>query len=53
MSIAPDGRKLLRLFIELQSLGTAVVIATHDLPLMDQYDARRLVIADGRLHIDE
>jgi cell division transport system ATP-binding protein len=46
------GRKLLRLFIELQSLGTAVVIATHDLPLMDQYDARRLVIADGRLHID-
>jgi cell division transport system ATP-binding protein len=47
------GRKLLRLFIELQSLGTAVVIATHDLPLMDQYDARRLVIADGRLHIDE
>jgi cell division transport system ATP-binding protein len=47
------GRKLLRLFIELQSLGTAVIIATHDLPLMDQYDARRLVIADGRLHIDE
>ena len=47
------GRKLLRLFIELQSLGTAVVIATHDLPLMDQYDARRLVIADSRLHIDE
>lgn len=47
------GRKLLRLFIELQSLGTAVVIATHDLPLMDQYDARRLVIADGRLHVDE
>ncbi len=46
------GRKLLRLFIELQSLGTAVVIATHDLPLMDQYDARRLVIADGRLHVD-
>lgn len=47
------GRKLLRLFVELQSLGTAVIIATHDLPLMDQYDARRLVIADGRLHIDE
>ena len=34
--------------------GTAVVIATHDLSLMDQYeDARRLVLADGRLHIFE
>ena len=33
-------------------LGTSVVIATHDLALMDQLDARRLVLGDGRLHID-
>jgi cell division transport system ATP-binding protein len=46
------GRKLLRLFMELQELGTAVVIATHDLALMDQYDAPRLVLADGHLHVD-
>ncbi|MFN3671082.1 MAG: cell division ATP-binding protein FtsE [Bosea sp. (in: a-proteobacteria)] len=46
------GRRLLRLFMELQSLGTAVVIATHDLALMELYDAPRLVLADGRLHVD-
>lgn len=46
------GRRLLRLFIELNRLGTSVVIATHDLALMDQLDARRLVIGAGELHID-
>jgi cell division transport system ATP-binding protein len=47
----PLARRLLRLFIELNRLGTAVVIATHDIALMDQVDARRLVIGDGRLEI--
>ena len=47
------GRRLLRLFVELNRLGTSVLIATHDLALMDQLDARRLVLADGHLHIDE
>ena len=47
------ARRLLRLFIELNRLGTSVVIATHDLALMDQLEARRLVLGDGRLHIDE
>ena len=46
------GRRLLRLFMELQSLGTAVVIATHDIALMELYDAPRLVLADGHLHVD-
>jgi cell division transport system ATP-binding protein len=26
------------------------MIATHDISLMDQYDCRRLVLHDGRLH---
>jgi cell division transport system ATP-binding protein len=47
------GRRLLRLFIELNKSGTAVIIATHDITLMDQYDARRLVLHQGRLHIYE
>lgn len=46
------ARRLLRLFVELNKTGTAIVIATHDLALMDQFDqARRLVLGDGRLHI--
>lgn len=46
------ARRLLRLFAELHRSGTSVVIATHDLGLMDQFDsARRLVLGDGRLHI--
>ena len=47
----PLARRLLRLFIELNRLGTAVVIATHDIGLMEQVDARRMVLAGGRLHI--
>jgi len=50
----PLARRLLRLFVELHKSGAAVVIATHDLDLMDQYEAaRRLVLADGRLHVYE
>ena len=46
------ARRLLRLFIELHKSGTSVVIATHDLGLMDQFEqARRLVLGEGRLHV--
>ena len=47
----PLARRLLRLFIEMNRLGTAVVIATHDLGLMDQVDARRMILSGGRLEI--
>ncbi|MBS3647998.1 cell division ATP-binding protein FtsE [Pseudaminobacter sp. 19-2017] len=47
----PLARRLLRLFIELNRLGTAVVIATHDLGLMEQVDARRMILSNGRLDI--
>ena len=45
------AQRLLRLFVELNKSGTAVLIATHDIALMDQYDARRLVLHEGRLHV--
>ena len=46
--------RLLRLFVELHKSGTSVVIATHDLALMNQFDyARRLVVGDGRLTVFE
>ncbi|MDR4306310.1 cell division ATP-binding protein FtsE [Chelatococcus sambhunathii] len=47
------ARRILRLFVELHKSGTAVVIATHDIALMDLVDAKRLVLHDGRLHVYE
>ncbi|HWK13539.1 MAG TPA: cell division ATP-binding protein FtsE [Rhizobiaceae bacterium] len=47
----PLARRLLRLFLELNRMGTAVVIATHDVTLMEQVEARRMVLAEGRLDI--
>jgi len=47
------ARRLLRLFIELNRLGTAVIIATHDLSLMDQIDARRMILEEGELTIHD
>lgn len=47
----PLARRLLRLFIELNRSGTAVVIATHDIALMEQVDARRMILTEGRLQI--
>jgi cell division transport system ATP-binding protein len=41
----------LRLFMELNNSGTAVVIATHDLTLMDQVEARRMILNGGKLEI--
>ncbi|MXN64860.1 cell division ATP-binding protein FtsE [Stappia sp. GBMRC 2046] len=49
----PLARRLLRLFIELNRLGTSVVIATHDLALMEQVDARRMILNEGRLSIHD
>lgn len=46
------ARRIIRLFVELQRSGTSVIVATHDLGLMEQFeDARRLVLGAGRLHI--
>lgn len=43
--------RLLRLFVELNRLGTAVVIATHDFSLMEKVDARRMVLQQGKLDV--
>lgn len=45
------AHRLLRLFVELNRLGTSVIIATHDYQLMDQTDAPRLVLNDGTLEL--
>jgi len=45
------AKRLVRLFIELNKIGTAIVMATHDWALMDQIPERRLVLTDGRLKV--
>ena len=45
------ARRLLRLFIELNRLGTSVIIATHDHQLMRQFKAPRLELHDGHVRI--
>jgi len=45
------GNRLLRLFVELNRLGTSVIIATHDYALMDQLEAPRLMLNEGHLQV--
>jgi cell division transport system ATP-binding protein len=45
------AQRLLRLFIELNRLGTSVLIATHDHQLMRKYKAPRLELHDGNVRV--
>jgi cell division transport system ATP-binding protein len=45
------GKRLLRLFVELNRLGTSVIIATHDQGLLDQFRAPKLQLDAGRVTI--
>ncbi len=46
---AEIGDRLIRLFAELNRLGTTVLIATHDRALIDKVRAKEMRLVDGRL----
>ena len=49
-NVDPDmGQRLIRLFGELNRLGTTVMIATHDRGLIERSRAREMRLVDGRL----
>jgi cell division transport system ATP-binding protein len=49
-NVDPDiGQRLIRLFEELNRLGTTVLIATHDRGLIEKAKAREMRLVDGRL----
>ena len=49
-NVDPDiAQRLVRLFAELNRLGTTVLIATHDRSLIERTQARELRLVDGRL----
>ncbi len=46
---ADIAQRLIRLFAELNRLGTTVLIATHDRSLLERTQAREMRLVDGRL----
>lgn len=51
-NVDPDiGDRILRLFLELNRLGTCVMIATHDQHIIESFRSKIYRLADGRLTV--
>ncbi len=46
------GEKIMKLFVELNRLGAAVIVATHDLQLVEALDKKTMRLEAGRLYDD-
>lgn len=47
------SERLLHLFEELNRMGTTIILATHELALLDKFDYPRMLLNDGELVIHE
>lgn len=45
--------RLVRLFAELNKMGTTIILATHELPLLDSFPFPRMMLDDGRVTFRE
>jgi cell division transport system ATP-binding protein len=53
-NVDPDlSLRLVRLFVELNKLGTTIILATHELPLLERFDFPSLVLKDGQVDIHD
>ncbi len=53
-NVDPDlSHKLVRLFVELNRMGTTIILATHELPLLDAFHFPRMKLDDGRVTFDD
>ncbi len=44
--------RLVRLFAELNKLGTTIILATHELPLLESFDFPHMALTDGQVTIN-
>ena len=52
-NLDPDlAIEIMRLFKRFNDVGVTVVIATHDVHLVDRFDARRIVLGEGRVAVE-
>jgi cell division transport system ATP-binding protein len=49
-NLDPDlAREVMQLFKRFSEVGVTVVVATHDVHLIERFDAKRVRISDGRV----
>ena len=44
--------RLVSLFVELNRMGTTIILATHELPLLDSFKFPRMILRDGQVVFD-
>ena len=47
------SERLLHLFAELNRMGTTIIIATHELPLLEKFKYPQMMLSNGKLSINE
>ena len=53
-NVDPDlSLRLVRLFAELNKMGTTIILATHELPLLDSFPFPRMILNNGEVLFNE